>query len=153
MTTAERIVIAAAIVVLLFAFGFGLIVLYQALVLYDFSPMSAAGLIAGVLAVIGLVLLLIGVHKPRPKQPDFVNAPAEGLAMVDGKIYQKAINKADLDRYREDFTVISTKLIGGKLSLRIESESDPGSGFEPVPADLEDVYFSIISKKVDPITI
>ncbi len=79
--------------------------------------------------------------------------PREGLAIVEGKIYQKAIDKADLDRYREDFTVISTKLIGGKLSLRIESDTDPGNGFDPVPADLEDVYFSIISKKVDPITI
>jgi ABC-2 type transport system ATP-binding protein len=79
--------------------------------------------------------------------------PKDGLALVDGKIYQKAVDKADLDKYREDFQVISTKLIEGKLSLRIESESDPGNGFTPTPADLEDVYFSIISKKVDPITI
>jgi hypothetical protein len=79
--------------------------------------------------------------------------PREGLAMVEGKIYQKAIDKADLHQYREDFRVISTKLIEGKLSLRIESDTDPGNGFEPVPADLEDVYFSIISQKVDPITI
>jgi hypothetical protein len=49
--------------------------------------------------------------------------------------------------------VISTKLIEGRLSLRIESEEDPGNGFDAVPADLEDVYFSFISRKVDPITI
>ena len=49
--------------------------------------------------------------------------------------------------------MISTKLIGGKLSLHIESEENPGNDFEPVAADLEDVYFSVISKKVDPITI
>ena len=49
--------------------------------------------------------------------------------------------------------MISTKLIEGKLSLRVESEAAPGNGFEPSQADLEDVYFSFISKKVDPITI
>ncbi|NVK50124.1 MAG: ABC transporter ATP-binding protein [Cyclobacteriaceae bacterium] len=79
--------------------------------------------------------------------------PKDGLALVDGKIYQKSIEKSELDHYRQDFNVISTKLISGKLSLRIESETDPGNGFEPTSADLEDVYFSFISKKVDPITI
>lgn len=79
--------------------------------------------------------------------------PKDGLAMVQGKIYQKAIEKSDLDQYRKDYHVISTKLISGKLSLRVESEESLHNGFEPVPADLEDVYFSFISKKVDPITI
>lgn len=79
--------------------------------------------------------------------------PKDGLAMVDGKIYQKSIEKSDLDQYRQDYNLISTKLIAGKLSLRIECEEDPGNGFEASPADLEDVYFSFISKKVDPITL
>ncbi|GAA0880464.1 ABC transporter ATP-binding protein [Algoriphagus jejuensis] len=79
--------------------------------------------------------------------------PKDGLAMVNGKIFQKSIEKSDLDQYRKDYHVISTKLISGKLSLRIESEEVPGNGFEPASADLEDVYFSFISKKVDPITI
>jgi ABC-type multidrug transport system ATPase subunit len=79
--------------------------------------------------------------------------PKEGILSVDGKIYQKSIEKSDLGIYREQYSVISTKLLEGKLSLRIESDSMPGNGFEAVPADLEDVYFSHISKKVDPITI
>ena len=79
--------------------------------------------------------------------------PKEGLAEVNGKIFQKSIDKTQLDEYRKDYHVISTKLIAGKLSLRVESENDLDNGFEPVPADLEDVYFSFISKKVDPITI
>jgi ABC-type multidrug transport system ATPase subunit len=79
--------------------------------------------------------------------------PAEGIASVNGKIYKKSIEKSDLGIYREKYSVISTKLLEGKLSLRIESDENPGDGFVPVPADLEDVYFSHISKKVDPITI
>lgn len=79
--------------------------------------------------------------------------PADGIASVNGKIYKKSIEKSDLGIYREKYSVISTKLLEGKLSLRIESDENPGDGFVPVPADLEDVYFSHISKKVDPITI
>lgn len=79
--------------------------------------------------------------------------PAEGIASVQGKIYKKSIDKNELDAYRNNHQVISTKLLEGRLSLRIESETDPGSGFEAVPADLEDVYFSHISKKIDPITL
>ncbi len=79
--------------------------------------------------------------------------PAEGIAAVQGKIYKKSIDKTELDKYRNEYQVISTKLLEGKLSLRIESETDPGAGFIAVPGDLEDVYFSYISKKVDPITI
>ena len=79
--------------------------------------------------------------------------PKEGIAQLEGKIYQKAIQKENLPSYQADYRVISTKLIEGSLSLRIESDSAPGNGFEPVPADLEDVYFSHISSKVDPITL
>jgi ABC-type multidrug transport system ATPase subunit len=79
--------------------------------------------------------------------------PKEGIAQLEGKIYQKAIQKENLPSYQADYRVISTKLIEGSMSLRIESDSAPGNGFEPVPADLEDVYFSHISSKVDPITL
>lgn len=79
--------------------------------------------------------------------------PKEGIQLVQNRIFNKAILKSELEQYRKDYHVISTKLIEGKLSLRVESDTDPGNGFEPVPADLEDVYFSFISRKVDPITI
>ncbi|ODR94529.1 hypothetical protein AUC70_07765 [Methyloceanibacter stevinii] len=88
----RAVIVVAAIVVLLFAVGFGLATGYQALLVYDFTPLAAAGLIAGILAAIGVVLLLIGLHKPQPKQPNLVNAPAEGLAMVDQSI-NKAMNQ------------------------------------------------------------
>ncbi|GMQ31704.1 ABC transporter ATP-binding protein [Algoriphagus confluentis] len=79
--------------------------------------------------------------------------PKEALDKVEGKIFQKAIQKSQLHEYREKYQVISTKLHEGKLSLRIESDGNPGNGFEQVQPDLEDVYFSLISTKVDLITI
>lgn len=79
--------------------------------------------------------------------------PIEGIAQLKDKIYKKAIVKDDLLMYREEYNVISTKLIEGSLSLRIESETPPGNGFESASPDLEDVYFSHIARKVDPVTL
>lgn len=79
--------------------------------------------------------------------------PSDGIAELQGQIFQKSIEKAALSEYKGNYNLIATQLKEGKLSLRIKSESDPGNGFVPVPANLEDVYFSYISQKVDPITL
>ncbi|MFW2390961.1 MAG: hypothetical protein ACTSRM_06080 [Alphaproteobacteria bacterium] len=81
----RTVTIVIAIVVLLFALGFGLVAAYQALLLYDFSPLEASGIVAAVLAFLGVLLLLLSpvLAKPKRKEPDLVNAPAEGLAMID----------------------------------------------------------------------
>lgn len=81
----RTVVIAIAVVILLFALGFGLVAAYHALLLYDLSPLEASGIVAAVLAFLGvLILLLLPVlSKPKRKEPDLVDVPAEGLAMID----------------------------------------------------------------------
>ena len=79
--------------------------------------------------------------------------PDDAVSLVDGKIYTKSINKNDLDSYRSEYDLISTQLKTGNLNLRIISESDPGNGFVPSPAILEDVYFNTISQKHDIVTL
>ncbi|RPA67671.1 ABC transporter ATP-binding protein [Cyclobacteriaceae bacterium YHN15] len=79
--------------------------------------------------------------------------PSDGISELEGQIYQKSISKEDLSQYKGQFDVISTQLKEGKLSLRIKSETEPGSGFVPAVTNLEDVYFSYISQKLDPITL
>ncbi len=84
----QAIVVAIAIVVLLFAIGFGLVAAYQALIVYGFTPLAAAGIVAGVLAVLGILILALAslVGKPKRREPTFVNAPAEGMAMIDQSV-------------------------------------------------------------------
>lgn len=79
--------------------------------------------------------------------------PREEITALEGKVFSKSINKADLDKYRAAHTVISTKIIEGKLNLHVLADSNPGDGFESVYPNLEDVYFSYIAKKSDPITL
>lgn len=81
-------VIAVAAVVFLFAIAFGLVAAYQALIVYDFSSLEAAGIVAGALVVLGLIVLafLPLVSRPREKTQSLVNAPAEGMAMIDQSV-------------------------------------------------------------------
>lgn len=79
--------------------------------------------------------------------------PDEAVTAIEGKIYSKAIAKADIEDYRNDYQVISVQMKGGNLIIRIYAESDPGNGFSPQPAVLEDVYFHQISSRTNVITL
>ncbi|MGL1888294.1 MAG: ABC transporter ATP-binding protein [Reichenbachiella sp.] len=79
--------------------------------------------------------------------------PSDGLALIKDSIFAKVIKKDELAAYKENHKVISTKLKEGNLALRVEAESNPGDGFEQDEPNLEDVYFSHISNKVDPVTL
>jgi len=84
-------IIAVAAVVFLFAIAFGLVAAYQALLIYDFTALEAAGIVAGALVALGLVVLafLPVVNRPKREAQSLVNAPAEGMAMID-----QGVNKA-----------------------------------------------------------
>jgi ABC-type multidrug transport system ATPase subunit len=69
--------------------------------------------------------------------------PAEAMRDVEGKIWRRVIEKDQLSDFRVEHAVISTKLVGGRTVVHVFSDSRP-DGFEPVPASLEDVYFSTL---------
>ena len=73
-------------------------------------------------------------------------APAELTAALGGKVWKKTVPKAELEGYRQKYTVISTRLVGGHTVVHIVSDSDPGNGFAPVEAGLEDVYFATLTR-------
>lgn len=70
--------------------------------------------------------------------------PSDLVATVEGKIWRKVIAKADLEAYQQRHQVISARLVQGETVIRVYADGDPGDGFEPVSAALEDVYFATI---------
>ena len=72
-------------------------------------------------------------------------APADLIAALDGKVWKKRISKAALPEHRTRYNVISTRLTQGEVLIHVQADANPGDGFEAVPPDLEDVYFSTIS--------
>src|SRR5580692_1515351 len=75
----------------------------------------------------------------------FAGSPAEAVKGLEGRIWQKSIAKAQVKDHEQRYRVISSKLIAGKPLIHIYSAENPGDGFTPVGADLEDVFFSRIS--------
>jgi hypothetical protein len=44
------------------------------------------------------------------------------------------------------YPILSTKLVAGTPYVRVYSESDPGYDFQSSEPDLEDVFFSFLSR-------
>ncbi|MFD2562359.1 ABC transporter ATP-binding protein [Aquimarina rubra] len=70
--------------------------------------------------------------------------PIQAIEELEGMIYQKTIEKSELNTYKQEFAVIAEKFIQGKPVIHILDKSNPGNGFKAIPADLEHVYFSNI---------
>jgi ABC-2 type transport system ATP-binding protein len=71
--------------------------------------------------------------------------PAESTRRVEGRIWRRVVERDELERVQGEMPVISTRLQSGRTVVRAYAESAPGPGFERVPADLEDVYFSAVA--------
>jgi hypothetical protein len=82
--------VAVAALLLIGAAVFGLLAAYQALVLsHGYTPPEAAGIIAGALALLGLLLLavfLLAARKPKPPAPSPLASASEGVGMLDQSV-------------------------------------------------------------------
>jgi len=73
-------------------------------------------------------------------------APLELIQRTRGRIWMKAIERAELDRYKDRYQLISTRLFAGRTVVHVLSDTDPGNGFAALEGDLEDVYFSTLAQ-------
>jgi ABC-2 type transport system ATP-binding protein len=68
--------------------------------------------------------------------------PLGAIAALRGRIYQRAVERAELQAFSDRYSVISTKLLAGRTVIRILADAHPGDGFDHVEPSLEDVYFA-----------
>ncbi|HEX9980230.1 MAG TPA: ABC transporter ATP-binding protein [Flavobacterium sp.] len=71
--------------------------------------------------------------------------PLKAVEALQGKIWRRIVDKSALAEFGREHKIISTKLLSGRTVIHIHSEEDPGSGFEKVAPDLEDVYFTAMA--------
>jgi ABC-type multidrug transport system ATPase subunit len=67
--------------------------------------------------------------------------PRQTLEAMRGRVWSRAVPRTDLPALTASHQVISTRLVGGTPIVHVYSETNPGEGFAPVEAGLEDVYF------------
>ena len=68
--------------------------------------------------------------------------PQELIDKLKGKIWQKTIERQELESAQAEFNVISTRLFAGRTIIHVYSENQPNSSFKSVDVDLQDLYFS-----------
>jgi ABC-2 type transport system ATP-binding protein len=75
----------------------------------------------------------------------YKGSPLTAIDEVSGKIWRRRITKAELGEFKQNFKVISERMIAGSPIIHIYADQQPDAGFESVQSDLEDVYFAKIN--------
>jgi ABC-type multidrug transport system ATPase subunit len=74
--------------------------------------------------------------------------PHASVEKLRGRIWRRVVERSELQTIQDSLPVISTRLQSGRTVVRVNAESSPAAGFEPVDADLEDVYFSAVAGRL-----
>ena len=75
------------------------------------------------------------------------NTPEKAIREIEGKIWEKNVEKSEEATLRETHSVLSSHFSMGKVRLRFYSDQSPGVDFKSVSSDLEDYYFTVIHHK------
>ena len=70
--------------------------------------------------------------------------PLEAIRTVQGRIWKRLIDRDELPDIEQQFRVISTRLFAGRTVVHVFSDERPTPAFDPVEANLEDVYFTVM---------
>ena len=79
----------------------------------------------------------------------FTGTPSLAQQSLEGSVWKKLISRNELDRYRQRYSVLSSKFVAGNPLIHVLSPDDPGEGFQAVEPDLEDVFFAALQKRSD----
>lgn len=75
----------------------------------------------------------------------FLGAPQTGIEELKGLVWEKMIQRNEVENYKSKYAVISDKLVAGQPLIHILSESNPENGFQAINPSIEDVFFSKIN--------
>lgn len=67
--------------------------------------------------------------------------PQAAIDTLKNKVWRRSVSKDALPEYQEKFTVLTTRLVGGKPQINVFADAQPDDGFHLIEPDLEDVYF------------
>jgi ABC-type multidrug transport system ATPase subunit len=72
--------------------------------------------------------------------------PSRAIDELRGRIWSRTVNRGDLPALESTLRVISTKLLAGRTVVHVLADASPGAEYEAVEPDVEDVYFSVMSR-------
>lgn len=72
----------------------------------------------------------------------------DALQQIKGKVWERKVDKAELAQFQSDYSIISSKLVGGKPLIHAFSKTDLDNGFSRAEETLEDVFFANLNELV-----
>lgn len=70
--------------------------------------------------------------------------PIKAVNDLNGKVWKSILDGDAAETVIHDHMLISSRRFGGRIKIRVFSETHPGDNFEPAEPDVEDVYFITI---------
>ncbi|NQY64330.1 MAG: ABC transporter ATP-binding protein [Alteromonadaceae bacterium] len=77
----------------------------------------------------------------------FQGEPQALISTLTDKLWSKNISKNELEPNQQQYELLSVRLNSGRYQIRLVSGINPGHGFTPVEADLEDAYFHTLKQQ------
>ncbi len=78
----------------------------------------------------------------------FAGTPDAGLELLRNKVWERQVEKAELDDYRGKFKVLSNKLVAGRPLIHVYADAQPDPSFRAAENTLEDVFFAKINEVI-----
>jgi ABC-type multidrug transport system ATPase subunit len=72
----------------------------------------------------------------------------DALLQIKGKVWERKVDKSELQKFQSEYKIISSKLVGGKPLIHAFSNENLGNGFTNAEENLEDVFFAKLNELV-----
>jgi ABC-2 type transport system ATP-binding protein len=72
--------------------------------------------------------------------------PQTLVGALQGRLWSRLVDMDAADALRQSLPVVSSRLIGGRIELRVVADERPGQGMELTEPTLEDVYFHTLQR-------
>lgn len=76
----------------------------------------------------------------------FAGKTDDALAELKGKVWERKVGKQELQTYKDNYQVISNKLVGGQPLIHVYSQEPLSDGFSMAEENLEDVFFAKLNE-------
>ena len=71
------------------------------------------------------------------------NTPGKAIKEIEGKIWERIVERSEEAMFREKHTVLSSHFSMGKARLRFYADHSPGVDFQSASPNFEDYYFAV----------
>jgi len=72
----------------------------------------------------------------------------DALALIKGKVWERTVEKKELESFKQQHQIISSKLVSGTPMVHVFSDDVPGADFKRAEETLEDVFFARINQLI-----